>query len=383
MRRSLVLLVCASFACSDDDDGGDDRADTTGTTTSTGGATTTSTTASTDTTSTSAATSSVDDDSGGTTTTSESGSESSETGIDPGVEGDGDYVIGPDYMDAPEIVPGPDVPRGDVYYFSMDSADSAIFPGVTGPYTRDVWLYVPQQYVDGTAAPFMLVQDGGGYLDLTTATLDTLIDAQEVPVMLGIFINPGPGDGMGSERGLEYDRVSEDYTNFIETEVLPIIPQQPEIAAAHPGLAFTDDPEGRASMGGSSGGACAFTMGWLRPDLYRRILTYSGTFVRQHSTDEYPHGAWEYHEHLIAESDEKPLRVFLEVGEHDNNLDDAYGDGMHDWVAANQAMAAALAAKTYHYRFLYGLDAGHVDGRVLRQTLPDTLRWLWRGYPIE
>lgn len=382
MRRALVLLF-TSFACSADD-GGDDQADTGGTTTSTGGATTTSTTQSADSSSTGATTSSssADDDST-TTSTSDSGSESSETGIDPGVEGDGDYVIGPDYMDAPETVPGPDVPRGSIFHFTMDSATSAIFPGVTGPYTRDVWIYVPQQYVDGTTAPFMVVQDGGGYRDLTSATLDTLIDAQEVPVMLGIFINPGPGDGMGSERGLEYDRVSEDYTNFIETEVLPIIAEQPEIAAAYPGIAFTDDPEGRASMGGSSGGAAAFTMGWLRPDLYRRILTYSGTFVRQHSTDEYPHGAWEYHEHLIAEADEKPLRVFLEVGEHDNNLDDAYGDGMHDWVAANQAMAAALAAKTYHYRYLYGLDAGHVDGRVLRQTLPDTLRWLWRGYPIE
>ncbi|HWB80888.1 MAG TPA: alpha/beta hydrolase-fold protein [Nannocystaceae bacterium] len=383
MRRALVLLLCSSpFACTTDD-GGDDQADTTGTTTTTGTATSTSTTQSADSSSTGATTTSSTDDDGTTTSTSDSGSESTETGIDPGVEGDGDYVIGPDYMDAPEIVPGPDVPRGTIFHFTMDSADSAIFPGVTGPYTRDVWLYVPQQYVDGTAAPFMLVQDGGGYRDLTSATLDTLIDAQEVPVMLGIFINPGPGDGMGSERGLEYDRVSEDYTTFIETEVLPIIPQQPEIAAAYPGLAFTDDPEGRASMGGSSGGACAFTMGWLRPDLYRRILTYSGTFVRQHSTDEYPGGAWEYHEHLIAEADEKPLRVFLEVGEHDNNLDDAYGDGMHDWVAANEAMAAALAAKTYHYRYLYGLDAGHVDGRVLRQTLPDTLRWLWRGYPIE
>jgi enterochelin esterase family protein len=102
-----------------------------------------------------------------------------------------------------------------------------------------------------------------------------------------------------------------------------------------------------------------------------------------HSTDEYPGGAWEYHQHLIAESEELPLRVFLEVGELDNNLDDVFGDGMHDWVAANEAMAAALAAKTYHYRYLYGVDAGHVDGRVLRQTLPDTLRWLWRGYPSE
>lgn len=381
MPRTLDLVVASLFvvACGSDSPA-DDTSTSTGTTSPTTGPTTTGATAPGSSSVADASTAPAGDTS--TTaadTTSESGG-STDTGNDPGIEGDGDYEIGPDYVDAPEINPGPDVPRGDIYHFTMDSADSAIFPGVTGPYTRDVWIYVPKQYVDGTAAPFMVVQDGGGWRDVTSATLDTLIDAQEVPVIIGIFINPGPGDGMGSERGLEYDRVSEDYTNFIETEVLPIIPAVPEIAAAHPGLAFTDDPSGRASMGGSSGGAAAFTMGWLRPDLYRRILTYSGTFVRQHSTDEYPHGAWEYHEHLIAEADEKPLRVFLEVSEHDNNLDGTYMDGMHDWVAANQAMAAALAAKTYHYRFLYALNAGHVDGKVTRQTLPDTLRWLWRGY---
>jgi enterochelin esterase family protein len=383
MRRAILRSACSLllFACSDASSG-DGDADS-GTTTTTGmGTDSTGPGAETSADTTLGPQASSGED---TAVTSSEGSSSGTTGCvnDPSPEGDGDYEIGPDYADAPEIVPGPDVPRGDVYYFSMDSADSAIFPGVTGPYTRDVWVYVPQQYVDGTEAPFMVVQDGGGYLDLTTATLDTLIDQAEVPALIGIFINPGPGDGMGSERGLEYDRVSEDYTNFIETEVLPIIPLQPEIAAAHPGLAFTDDPEGRASMGGSSGGACAFTMGWLRPDLYRRILTYSGTFVRQHSTDEYPGGAWEYHQHLIAESEELPLRVFLQVGEFDNNLDDVFGDGMHDWVAANEAMAAALAAKTYHYRYLYSIEAGHVDGRVLRQTLPETLRWLWRGYPSE
>ena len=378
------------FACYDGGEG------LTGGTSSTSSTSTSSTSSSTSTstgaepTGTSAPTTTmmVEDTSGGsstTGTTSDDGTSGtgSETGVDPGIEGDGDYVIGPDYMDAPEINPGPDVPRGDVFYFTMKSTDSAIFPGVMGEYTRDVWIYVPKQYVDGTPAPFMVVQDGGGYLDLTSATLDTLIDAKEVPAMIGVFINPGPGDGMGSERGLEYDRVSEDYTNFIETEVLPIIPKVPEIAAAYPNLAFTDDPWGRASMGGSSGGACAFTMGWLRPDLYRRILTYSGTFVAQHSTPEYPHGAWEYHEHLIAEADEKPLRVFLEVGEWDLDLNANFGDSMHAWVEANNAMAAALAAKTYHYRYLFAQNAGHVDGKVLSQTLPDTLRWLWVGYPIE
>jgi len=106
------------------------------------------------------------------TTTGESSSSGDGTGptCEFGVEGDGDFVIGPDYMNSPDINPGPDVPRGSIYHFTMDSADSQIFPGVTGPYTRDVWVYVPQQYVDGTAAPFMVVQDGGGYRDLTSAT---------------------------------------------------------------------------------------------------------------------------------------------------------------------------------------------------------------------
>ena len=372
----MLLLV----ACSDGG-GGDGAGDETGSGSTVGtGAPATSTTAA-------MTTAPADDSSGAAASTSgtdgdsgDSGSGSTGEPFDPGNEGDGDYVIGPDYMDAPEINPGPDVPRGQIFHFTMDSNDSAIFPGITGPFIRDVWIYVPQQYVDGEAAPFMVVQDGGGYRDLTSATLDSLIFADEVPAMIGIFINPGPGDGMGSERGLEYDRVSEDYTNFIETEVLPIIPEVPEIAAAYPNLAFSDDPWDRASMGGSSGGACAFTMGWLRPDLYRRILTYSGTFVAQHSTPQYPNGAWEYHEHLIAETDEKPLRVFLEVGENDLDLNGAFGDGMHGWVEANDAMAAALAAKTYHYRYLYALGAGHVDGNVLRQTLPDTLRWLWVSY---
>lgn len=302
--------------------------------------------------------------------------------LDPGVEGDGDFTIGPVYVDAPEnTVPG-GTPRGDVYHFTMDSTDSAIYPGVTGPYVRDVWVHVPAQHVDGTAAPFMLVQDGGGYRDLMVPILDVMIAARQVPAQITIFIDPGPGDGRGSERGFEYDTVSEAYTTFIETEVLPLVPTVPDLAAAHPGLAFTTDPEGRASMGISSGGSAAFTMGWFRPDLYRRILTYSGTFVNQAPDATYPASAWEYHEHLIAEAAEKPLRVFLEVGQNDNNLDDRFGDGQHDWVVANQRMAAALAARTYHYRFLYALDAGHGDARVLRQTLPDALRWLWRGYPI-
>ena len=302
--------------------------------------------------------------------------------VDPGPEGDGDFTIGPDYADAPENVVAGGTPRGTVFAFTMDSTTSAIYPGLAGPYVRRVWVHVPAQYVDGTAAPFTLVQDGDDYYELWLPILDNLIAARQIPAQITIFVESGPGDGRGSDRGLEYDTVSDTYYTFVETEVLPAVKATPELAAAYPGLTFTDDPEGRASAGFSSGGAAAFTMGWFHPEKYRRILTYSGTFVNQAPSAAYPASAWEYHTHLIAEAAEKPLRVVLTAGENDNDLDARFGDGQHNWLTANRAMAAALAAKTYHYRFLYALGGSHVDRRVTRQTLPDSLRWLWRGYPI-
>ena len=292
-------------------------------------------------------------------------------------------TIGPVYADAPELTVADGVPRGVVSEFTMNSTDSKIYPGIaknqsgTVPYQRRVAVYVPAQYVPGTPAPFLVVQDGLGYRDIVTRTLDTMISQHRLPVMAAVFINSGGGDAQGSERGLEYDTVSDAYARFVETEVLPKI-----TADYH--VTFTRDPSGRATMGGSSGGAAAFTMAWFRPDLYRRVLTYSGTYVNQQSppSPASPHGAWEYHEHLIGQSPRKPLRVWLEVGEHDNGStrDEA---SLHNWVLANQRMAAALKAKGYAYRYVFAEGAGHVDGRVTRQTLPGALEWLWQGYPAK
>ena len=235
-------------------------------------------------------------------------------------------------------------------------------------------MYVPKQYVAGTAIPFIIAQDGGGYVRTLIPALDTLIHEGRVPVMAAILIDSGGGDAQGSQRGLEYDTVAAVYAHFVETEVLPR-------AAREAGVQFTTDPDGRATMGGSSGGSCAFTMAWFRPDLYRRVLTYSGTYVNQQSplNPESPHGAWEYHEHLIPQSEAKPLRVWLEVSENDNGSkrDEA---SLHNWVLANQRMAAALKAKGYHYRYVFAKAAGHTDGKVTRQTLPEALEWLWQGY---
>ena len=295
----------------------------------------------------------------------------------------GEAVIRPVYADAPEFTVPSGTPHGGIHEFTMDSADSKIYPGIakdrpgTVPYQRRVAVYIPQQYVAGKAAPFIVVQDGLGYRDTVSKALDTLISQRRLPVIVAIFINSGGGDAQGSERGLEYDTVSGTYAQFIESEVLPKI-------SADYHVTFTRDPNGRATMGGSSGGAAAFTMAWFRPDLYRRVLTYSGTYVNQQSplNPASPHGAWEYHEHWIGQSPRKPLRVWLEVSENDNGStrDEA---SRHNWVLANQRMAAALKARGYPYRYVFAQAAGHVDGRVLRQTLPDALVWLWQGYPIK
>jgi enterochelin esterase-like enzyme len=287
---------------------------------------------------------------------------------------DSDFTIGPNYTNAPELTAREGVPKGAVHEFTMTSADSKIYPGLNGPYTRKVWVYVPSEYVPGTPAPFIIAQDGRGYTNRLPVTLDNMIHDHRLPAMIAVMINSGGGDGKGSERGLEYDTVSDKYTTFIETEVLPRIEKDYNVK-------FTPDPQGRATMGGSSGAACAFTMAWFRPDLYRRVLSYSGTYVNQQSpaNPQSPRGAWEYHEHLIPQTGAKPLRVWLEVGEHDNGWqrDEA---SYHNWVLANQRMAAALKAKGYQYQYVYCLGAGHVDKKAVGQTLPGALAWLWEGY---
>ncbi len=229
-----------------------------------------------------------------------------------------EFTIGPSYTNAPELKIKEGVPQGSLHVFTMNSEDSRIYPGIAknisgvAPYRRAVCVYVPRQYVAGTPAPFIVVQDGMGYTNRLPVVLDNMIHEHRVPVMIAIMINSGGGDAQGSQRGLEYDTLSDKYTMFIETEVLPRIAKDYSVT-------FTKDPEGRATMGCSSGAAAAFTMAWFRPDLYRRVLSYSGTYVNQQSPEnpESPHGAWEYHENLIPKSAAKPLRVWLQVGEQD------------------------------------------------------------------
>jgi iron(III)-enterobactin esterase len=293
---------------------------------------------------------------------------------------EGDFRIAPPYKNAPELTPRDVVPKGVIYRFTMKSADSKLYPGIAKstpgqvfPYTRKVTVYVPSQYRPGKAAPFLVSQDSMGQGILPTI-LDNMIADKRLPPMVAIMIDAGGGDAQGSERGLEYDTMSGRYAEFIETEVLPRV-------AAETKVTFTKDPNGRMTMGGSSGGACALSMAWYHPDLYHRVLSYSGTFVNQQSpfNAETPHGAWEYHENLIPKTKAKPLRIWMEVGDRDIRFNDPEST-FHNWVMANDRMAAVLKAKRYHYQYVFAQDAGHVDSRVVNQTLPQALEWVWRGY---
>ena len=313
---------------------------------------------------------------------------------------DGNFIIGPTHNPAPEMTAQEGVPQGTIINLTMSSADSKIYPGIAredgtygkpdptdpakmivttshpAPYTRKVAVYVPKQYVAGTAAPFIVGADGPDR-SLFTA-LDNLIAAHRVPAMIAISIGNGSGDAQGSERGLEYDTMSGLYAEFVETEILPLVQSQCNVK-------LTADPDGRATMGGSSGGSCALIMAWYHPEWYHRVLTYSGTYVNQQwpSNPDTPHGAWGFHETLIPNSPPKPVRIWLEVGDRDNFNPNSMKDHMHDWVVANENMAKVLADKGYHYQFVFARNAGHTDRRVKAQTLPEALEYLWQGYPAQ
>lgn len=311
----------------------------------------------------------------------------------PSPKENGNFIIGPTYKPAPEMSVKEGVPQGQVFEFTMESKDSKIYPGVArepgtfarpdpadpgklivsshpAPYTRKVAVYVPRQYVPGTEAPFLVGADGPDRMLFTA--LDNLIAEKRVPVMIAISIGNGSGDAQGSQRGLEYDTMSGLYAQFVETEVLPLVEKQYNVK-------LTKDPEGRATMGCSSGGSAAMAMAWYRTDLYHRVLSYSGTYVYQQwpYNAETPHGAWDFHEKLIPNSPKKPLRIWMHVSDRDNlNTRDNY----HDWVLANEKMATVLAEKGYPYQFVFTKNSGHCDRAVKAQTLPLALEYVWQGY---
>ena len=320
-------------------------------------------------------------------------------GTVPAPTADGNFIIGPTHTPSPDAVAQPAIPHGTIADFTLTSADSKYYPGIArdpytfgtadpsdpaklivttshpAPWTRKITVYIPAQYKPGTIAPFIIGADGPDPLLFTT--LDNLIAAHKVPAMIAISIQNGGGDAQGSERGLEYDTMSGKYAEFVEHEILPRVESEYRVKLTH-------DPDLRATMGGSSGGSCALIMAWYHPELYHRVLTYSGTYVNQQwpSNPATPGGAWEFHHTLIPNSPRKPIRLWMEVGDKDLLNPNAMRDDMHDWVVANENMAKVLAAKGYHYQFTFARNAGHTDHAVKEQTLPEALEYLWQGTPL-
>jgi enterochelin esterase-like enzyme len=288
------------------------------------------------------------------------------------------------------------IPVGKTITFSMSSADSKIYPGIARvgalgtidpnnvytllvpnsqptPYNRTVNVYVPAGYVPGTPMPVMVGMDGMGYIQ--TAVLDNLIAQKRIPAMIAVGLPSGGGDAQGSQRGLEYDTMSGKFAEFVETEVFPLVEKNANVV-------ITKDPEGRATIGGSSGASAALIMAWYRPDLFRRVISYSGTFVNQQwpFNPETPHGAWGFHESIIAESEVKPIRLWMQVSDGDLLNPNVMRDNMHDWVAANNRMAMVLRNKGYHYQYSYSLNSGHTTGPARDQTYALAYEWVWQGY---
>ena len=294
----------------------------------------------------------------------------------PGAD-NGDYTIAPPYAPAPENTPRDNVPKGKVVTFHMDLAESKFYPPSAGrgggnATNREVVVYIPAQYVPGTPAPLLLNHDAMGAHDQKPAPylpdiLDNMIADKRLPVLVAVMVMPS------NQRSLEYDTVSGKYAEFIEAEVLPRVAKDFNVT-------FTKDPNARATIGGSSGGAAALSMVWFHPELYHRALVYSGTFVNLRNGPDAPHGAWEFHENFIPKTTpNRPLRIWFEVAQNDNgsNSSDA---GMGNWVLANMHMAHVLKEKGYPYQFVYAQQAGHVDRPVRAMTLAPALEWLWKDY---
>ncbi len=265
-----------------------------------------------------------------------------------------DYKLGPDSQEQPGV------PKGKVTKHTWNN--SKVFPGTA----RDWWLYVPAQYDGKQPACVMVFQDGAAYMSpkgqfRVPVVFDNLIHKKEMPVTIGIFINPGifpPGDKDRkgrSNRSFEYDTLSDQYARFLEQEILP------EVAKTYN---LRKDAAGRAICGISSGGICAFTVAWERPDLFSKVLSHVGSFTNIRGGDVYPGRV------RRTKNAPKPIRVFLQDGSED--LDNLFGN----WPLANQQMALALKFAGYDYKFVYG--HGKHSGNHGGAILPDSLRWLWR-----
>ena len=272
---------------------------------------------------------------------------------------DDQYVLGPDSQ------PQGGIPEGKIIEFMLK--DSKMFPG----FEHKWWLYIPAQYDGKKPAALMVFQDGEGYMKRdgrwrVPVVLDNLIAKGQLPIMAAVFVSSGQslekspdGKPLASNRSVEYDTLNANYATFLLREILPEVRKHVKI---------TDDPKGRGIAGASSGGICAFTVTWQRPDQFRKLLSFYGSFVNIRGGGEYPN--------LVRKSAKKPIRMFQQDGAGDV-LGGVYAS--LDWPAGNKAMAAALDEKGYDHKFVFG--EGTHNSAHGGSIFPDAMRWLWRDYP--
>jgi enterochelin esterase family protein len=263
------------------------------------------------------------------------------------------YELGPDSQRQAGV------PQGEIIQLRFE--ESEIYRNTE----RDWWIYVPDQYDGQTPAALMVFQDGAGYVNETgpirvPVVFDNLIHKGEMPVTIGVFVNPGHfiGDnieGPARNRSLEYDSMTDVYSRFLLEEIIPEVQKNYRI---------TNNQEGWAIGGLSSGGICAFTVAWQRPDKFSKVVSHVGSFTNIRGGHLYSD--------LVRQSALKPIRVFLQDGSNDLNLRPG------NWWLANQQLADSLDFAGYDYMTAWG-DGGHnfEHGGAI---FPDTMRWLWRDY---
>lgn len=318
------------------------------------------------------------------------------TSTDPGPEGDGKRTLAKPFTASPDVSAHDGVPRGARLKFVMLKGSTERYSDAND---REINVYVPSQYVKGTPASVLVVQDGNqffGWVDLVSNTLDNLIGQNKLPPIVAVFVNNGGGDAQGSHRGQEYDTLSGVYAEFVDREVLPRVEQETSSKLPAQAVTFTKDPEARGTLGGSSGGIASFIAAWYHPDLFRRVIGFSPSFVAQESpkNPDHPLGAWNFHEDgheddggIIAKTDPlKPIRVWMEAGTNDNGAgtqnDPNTPYPYYDFAYAIPRAFDKMLKKGYpHVHLDVGTGAGHVDGGMVRATLPDALLWTWRGSP--
>jgi enterochelin esterase family protein len=278
------------------------------------------------------------------------------------------YLLGPDSQ------PHEGVPRGKIVG-PVDLA-SNVYPETT----RHYWVYVPAQYEPAQPASLMVFFDGHAFVGLHGSyripyVFDNLIHRREMPVTIGVFINPGHGPEQEeatdaewgdrtNNRRVEYNALDDKYSKLVVDELLPALKKQYTIA---------DDPERRALCGASSGAICAFTVAWHRPDQFRKVVSTIGSFTNIMGGHVYPD--------LIRRSERKPIRIFLQDGVNDLRgvRKDGTYDPNRDWHAQNIKMVAALTEKGYDVNYVWGI--GTHSNKQGGAIMPEMLRWLWRDYP--